>query len=262
MSKTNSTRRAPNFKDLTGKQYGKWTVIAEDFDHPSQKTFWLCRCECGTESSVAGDKLTGNRSRSCRPCHQPQHGMKGAPEYTCWKAMNQRCNNQNCKAFPRYGGNGITICARWKSFENFYADMGPKPSASHSIDRIDGSLGYSPDNCRWATPKEQSQNRDFVRMITFRGETLCLTDWASKIGIDFKTLYSRLNYGWSIEKTLTTPANSYVHMITFQGETFCLKDWAAKVGINYRALRARLLKGWSIERALTEPVKKLNRSKS
>lgn len=254
MADSNSNRRTHNFIDLTGKRFGKWTVLGEAINHPSKYVHWDVACECGTKRSIRGNRLTGNRSQGCKACSK-RHGMSRTSEHNTWKQMKQRCNNPNDKAFPRYGGNGIAICERWNSFETFYADMGPKPSASHSVDRIDGSKGYSPENCRWATPKEQSQNRDFVRMITFQGETLCLTDWATKVGIDFKTLYSRLNYGWSIEKTLTTPANSYVHMLEFHGETFCMKDWAAKVGITYRTLRARILKGWSIERALTEPVK-------
>lgn len=184
------------------------------------------------------------------------HGMSRTSEHNTWKTMKQRCCNPNSKAFSRYGGNGITICERWKSFDNFYADMGPKPSASHSVDRIDGSKGYCPENCRWATPKEQSQNRAFVRMVTFQGETLCLTDWASKVGIDFKTLYSRLSYGWSIELALTTPIKDQkTDLLTFNGETLCLKELASKAGISYNAVHKRLKRGWSVERALTEPVK-------
>ena len=184
------------------------------------------------------------------------HGMSRTSEHNTWKQIKQRCSNPNHKAFSRYGGKGITMCERWESFENFYADMGPKPTASHSVDRIDGSKGYSKDNCRWATPKEQSQNRDFVRMITFQGETLCLTDWAEKVGIDFKTLHSRLTCGWSEELALTTPIQKQnTDLVTFKGETLCLKELASKSGINYNAVHKRIKRGWSVERALTEPVK-------
>jgi hypothetical protein len=204
MAENKSTKHHSSFKDLTGKPFGNWTVIAEDVANPSKGTYWLCRCSCGKEASVRGSALTGDRSHGCKPCGKRQHGMCGTPEYVAWQRMNDRCNNPNSEDFPDYGGNGVTICERWKSFENFYADMGPKPSASHSVDRRDGSKGYSPENCRWATPKEQSRNRpSFIRQITFNGETLCLTDWAAKIGISVSGLHGRLAKGWSLEKALT-----------------------------------------------------------
>lgn len=256
MAGSNSTRRHPNFKDLTGKQFGKWTVIAEDADHPSKVTYWLCRCECGTEKSIYGVMLTSNRSRSCTPCGKRQHGMTDTPEYAAWQSMKARCYKTNSKAFPAYGGNGKVVCARWlESFENFYADMGPKPSASHSVDRIDNSKGYSPDNCRWATPKEQSINRSCVRMLTLNGITQSIPDWAKQIGISHTSLRSRLKHGWSIELALTTVAGSHIPMITFDGKSMCLADWSNEVGIQFGTLHDRLKRGWSIERALTEPVK-------
>ncbi len=256
MADSNSTRRGNRFKDLTGKRFGKWTVIAEATNHPSARyVYWLCLCECGTEKPVRGTMLTANRSNSCNRCSKRQHGMEGTPEYNSWKSIKQRCNNPNCKTFLRYGGNNIGVCERWELFENFFVDMGPKPSESHSVDRIDGSKGYSPENCRWATPEEQARNTRTNRLLEFNGETRCLAEWAETVGIDSNCLHMRLKSGWSVERSLTTPASSHVQMIEFQGETMCLPDWATKVGIHVGTLRKRLLAGWSIERALTEPVK-------
>ena len=215
MADSNSTRRHPSFKDLTGKRFGKWMVIAEATNHPSAKPYWLCRCTCGIERPIRGSRLTGNSSYGCNPC---RHGMLNTPEYSSWKGMKQRCHNPNSPDFPDYGQDGKVVCERWKSFENFYADMGPKPSASHSVDRIDGSKGYScghceecvangwTANCKWATKGEQARNTRSNRFITFNGETLCLKDWAAKVGIDSNCLRYRLSKGWSIEKALTTPS--------------------------------------------------------
>jgi hypothetical protein len=218
MADSNSNCRAHNFVDLTGKRFGKWTVLGEAAKHPSRSNvFWTCICECGTQKLVNGSQLTRNLSHGCRPCVRRRHGMHDTTEYNSWEGMKQRCNNPNAKAFPSYGGNDIAICDRWKSFENFYADMGVKPSAFHSIDRIDGSKGYYcghceecvsngwTANCRWATRAEQTLNRSCVRMITFNGETLCLTHWAVKVGIHINSLRKRLRLGWSVERALTEP---------------------------------------------------------
>lgn len=206
MAENNSTRRASNFVDLTGKQFGKWTVICKAEKHPTSKHIhWICLCECGTKKSVKGTDLTGNRSHGCATCSQRQHGMYGTPEYYSWRSMKQRCYNQNSDSFPLYGGTGKVVCERWQSFQNFYDDMGPKPSASHSIDRIDGSKGYYPENCRWATPEEQARNTRTNRLIEHEGRTQCLAAWADEFSIPQKALYKRLKRGWPIERALTEP---------------------------------------------------------
>lgn len=207
MADSNSTRRHHNFKDLTGKQFGKWTVIAETVNHPSSKyVYWTCLCECGTTKSIRGTMLTGHRSQSCSPCSKRNHGMEGTPEYSSWHAMKQRCKNPNATTFPNYGGNDITICERWESFENFYADMGPKPSKSHTIDRYPNQNGnYEPNNCRWATPEEQARNRRSNRLVSFNGKTMCVASWSSETGINVKCLHMRLQAGWSVERALTEP---------------------------------------------------------
>lgn len=205
MAKANSTRRTYNFIDLTGQRCGRWTVIGEA-NTPSRHVYWNCVCECGTHKIVRGSALTSGHSNGCKPCGKRKHGMTGTPEYVNWQRMNGRCRNPQCKDFPEYGGRGITICDRWRSFAAFYADMGPRPSPVHSIDRYPDQDGnYEPNNCRWATPTEQSRNRHHVRPITFNGATQYLPDWSAQLGIAYGTLYGRLKKGWTTEKAFTTP---------------------------------------------------------
>ena len=152
--------------DLTGRTFGRWSVIERVPEKLPVR--WLCHCECGRERGVDPQTLKAGRSQSCGCLRgallrqaQTTHGEAGrSPEYTSWLGMKDRCYRKTNKAFPGYGGRGITVCARWlNSFPNFLADMGRKPSPSHSIDRIENDKGYEPGNCRWATRKEQSNNQ-------------------------------------------------------------------------------------------------------
>ncbi len=128
-------------------------------------------------------------------------------EYRAWSCMRTRCRNPKSADWKLYGGRGIICCARWDSFANFFADMGPKPSSSHSLDRKNSNGNYEPDNCRWATPKEQANNwANRNRRVSFNGETLSLPDWAGRLGLTRESLRDRLDSGWTVEKALSTPA--------------------------------------------------------
>jgi hypothetical protein len=120
--------------------------------------------------------------------------------------MLQRCTNPRNPSYPRYGGKGITVCERWRSFDNFLTDMGPRPEGT-SIDRMDNARGYEPANCRWATSFQQAQNTSVAVSITAFGETRCLSEWARLRGLSLTTLHSRLRLGWSPERALSTPAS-------------------------------------------------------
>ncbi len=117
--------------------------------------------------------------------------------------MLTRCENPRCEAYPRYGGRGIEVCKRWQTFENFLADMGPRPSADHSIDRIENDGNYEPGNCRWATDAEQNQNTRSNRLLTYAGRTQPLSVWAREFGIRRETVRERLKAGWDVERALT-----------------------------------------------------------
>jgi hypothetical protein len=145
--------------------------------------------------------------QSSRLGRKPTHGKTGTSEYMSWRAMLSRCGNGHDPAFSRYGGRGIVVCERWrKDFATFLMDMGPRPSPRHSIDRIDNDGNYEPGNCRWVTAKEQNRNRRDNHLVTIRGKTQCVADWAIYAGIREDTLRVRLfRLGWEPERAITQP---------------------------------------------------------
>lgn len=171
----------------------------------------LCRCKCGSTTVKWTSNVTTGRSKSCG-CDRAAaignsnrtHGDTESTEYKSWCGMIERCYNPNHKKFYLWGGRGISVCGRWRhSYENFLADVGRKPSPSHSIDRYPNTDGnYEPGNTRWANPKEQARNRRRQRFVTCDGITLTASEWAEKKGIDVRRLIERLNRGWSPESAL------------------------------------------------------------
>lgn len=201
---------------VPGDQYGRLTIIKEVERHRQPngviRRQMLCRCECGNESTVTLPNLRSGHTTSCgRGQHasgrkNATHGRCGTQIYRAWQDMIQRCYNTGRKRYPLYGGRGITVCRRWRdSFEAFFEDMEEPPSTGHSIDRVDNNKGYSKENCRWATRKEQAQNTSRSIMLTHHGETLCIAEWAERLGVAYHTLYYRIKSGWSAEVALAKP---------------------------------------------------------
>jgi len=138
------------------------------------------------------------------------HGMRQSSEYSSWLHMKDRCFNPNHKHYSDWGGRGITVCDRWKnSFENFFADMGLKPTAKHSIDRIDNDGDYCPENCKWATNAEQQNNQRTNRLITIGCVTLTIAQWAKEMGFARNLISCRLKAGWSEFAAVMTPVRQY-----------------------------------------------------
>jgi hypothetical protein len=130
--------------------------------------------------------------------------MRKTREYRIWMAMKRRCQNPNEKFYPKYGGVGIKVCDRWQSFENFFADMGAAPTDKHELDRYpDRSGNYEPGNVRWATRTENNRNRCSSVLLTFRGRTQHLVDWAKELGVHHQKISKRLKRGWPVEKALS-----------------------------------------------------------
>jgi hypothetical protein len=219
--------------DLTGAVFCRLTVIVRRAGSKTVRAIWLCRCQCGTERWMQTADLTSGRRKSCgcwvgekmaegraaKHRAQTTHGLSATPEYETWKLMLRRCEQPRERSFADYGGRGIRVCARWHSFEFFRNDMGPRPS-DMTIDRrdVDGhySCGHCDEcrangwsaNCRWATLTEQARNTRVTRLLTFRGETRCLAEWADVVGISSPTLHRRLSSGWSVDRALSEQPRS------------------------------------------------------
>ena len=138
--------------------------------------------------------------------HNFKHGLSSSKEFFIWYSMHQRCYRPSVRSYHRYGGRGIRICDEWREdFAAFLAYVGKAPSRAHSIDRKDNNGHYEPGNVWWTTAKPQARNSTAARPITFDGRTMCIAEWSEVTGIKAVTLRRRLRYGWSIERTLTTP---------------------------------------------------------
>lgn len=133
-------------------------------------------------------------------------GSKMRSEYYSWRDMRRRCLSPRAINYANYGGRGIAVCERWSTFAQFLADMGPRPTPDHSVDRIDNTKGYSPENCRWATRVEQTRNRRTTCVLTHNGVSRTLIEWAQALGMTYPTLSARIHkLGWTVERALTTP---------------------------------------------------------
>jgi len=208
----------PQFKNLEGQTFGRLTVISYAGKATSSRQMWNCLCSCGCKKLVAGKNLLANRTQSCgcikrealvkrnksekSIANLTTHGKAATAEYKVWQAIFQRCCNPRNTHYRYYGARGIRVCDRWKSFDNFFADMGHRPSKHHSIERLKNSKGYEPNNCCWATRKEQQRNTRRTRMLTRDGKQRPLTAWAEELGLCKSTIHSRLARGDSDEDAL------------------------------------------------------------
>ena len=203
--------------DLVGQRFERLLVKAR---HPENtkggKTQWVCACDCGNVVIATGSNLKNGHTRSCGCLLRETskrvglsnitHGMSYSPEYDVWDGMKRRCGDPASKDYERYGAKGITVSPRWlESFENFYADMGPRPSPLHTIDRIDNNGNYEPGNCRWATKEEQANNRSSNTLHNYQGQQKTTAELAKIAGMLPATLHQRLSNGMSLEEAMEKP---------------------------------------------------------
>ena len=196
-----------------GNVFGSWTVIG----FGQRQSEIKCRCKCGQERIISRWRLVNNKNRSCFACcgstisnNKTTHGNakrnQQTHEYIVWGSIMRRCYNQQVERYPNYGGRGISVCERWHEFSNFLSDMGTCPSSNHTIGRKDNNGNYEPNNCRWATQKEQMNNTRRTKKVTFCGETLTLSGWAERLNVCSATLYHRLFWRkWTVERAFTQP---------------------------------------------------------
>lgn len=183
---------------------------------------------------------------------------KKIPEYNIWKGMRARCNSSCNKNVGSYQSVGIVVCERWNDFNLFLSDMGSRPSSKHSIDRIDNSKGYSPENCRWATQDVQCKNRgSFNKIFIYNGEAKVLKDWAKHFNIKYTTLYQRIyREGLNFEEAISK-RNNKLGSFELNGVIKTLKEWSSDYNMPYKTVTDRVCgKKWSLIDALSKPIKR------
>ena len=206
-----------------GEKYGRLTIIERVENDKRRRAMWKCKCDCGKEVVVMGIYLKNGKTKSCGcyqkdvakkhileynaspEYHQPSHTIHGKHDsrmYTIWCNMKQRCSNPNHEKYGYYGARGISVCEEWKNdFQSFYDwSIANGYTDELTIDRIDSAKGYSPDNCRWVTQKEQTRNRSITVRIEHDGEIKTLKEWCEQYNFDYKLAHARYKKGWSFEE--------------------------------------------------------------
>jgi hypothetical protein len=199
-----------------GDRFDRLTVLAIGKTADKKPAYYaITACDCGhPPKRVTVSSLLLGTSRSCG-CYAKDvnttHGCcpkKGAsPLYNVWHGIKHRCTNPKNSNYRWYGGRGITICPEWLNVANFIRDMEPTYRPGLELDRIDNDKGYSPDNCRWVTHRTNCKNTPTALLIEYNGEAKSLYEWSQSTGLSVTTIRARQRYGWSVEKTLTTPAD-------------------------------------------------------
>ncbi len=199
--------------DLTGKTFGRLKVVGKEKSIINRKLHWVCKCTCGKYRLISTGQLMSGKSNSCgclreetARIRRTTHGKTKSKEYHSWLGLRARCLNPKTPCYHNYGGRGIKVCDRWKfSFEKFIEDMGKSPSPLHSIERVDVNGHYEPTNCRWATSKEQANNKRPNLLVTYMGKTQTIQQWCDDLSFPYKRAWNRVKAGWSGERIFETP---------------------------------------------------------
>lgn len=202
----------PEFKDLTGKQFGRLTVKA--LTRKYNNVYWICECSCGNEAIVSsrnlGRKLKPTNSCGCiasewlsKNTPTLKHGLSRTREHSIWRGMIDRCHNQKNSSYSYYGAKGIEVFAEWRDdFMAFYNHIGARPSNKHEVDRIDNLKGYEPNNVRWVLRRENILNRELTLILTHKGVSKPLADWCNELNVNYSSANRRFNQGLSSHEVL------------------------------------------------------------
>ena len=203
--------------NLDGQRFGRLVAVRREKHSNYTATFYLCKCDCGCEKLIRAAALRAGRVLSCGCLlkdfivkTKKTHGLTNSKEYKAWNDMKNRCYNKKVRNYTRYGGRGIKVCERWlNSFENFFADVGTKPTPKHSIERRDNNQSYSPENCYWATLEEQANNKERSLRIVYQDRKATLAHWSRILNLNYKSTWNRIyKDGWSVEKAFATSINT------------------------------------------------------
>lgn len=200
-------------KDLSGQKFGKLNVLKfNNINRKNRHAVWLCICDCGSEILVESSRLTSGNTKSCgclkaelNKSRALKHGHYNERLYKIWFDMKRRCYNKERKAYKYYGAKGITVCKEWLNNYNSFHDWALSHGYNNNLtlERIDFNGNYCPENCKWISQKEQTQNSSHNHFIKFNNKTLTITQWSKEIGIAPKTIRERLNKGWATNKVLS-----------------------------------------------------------
>ena len=200
------------YVSIIKQRFGNLTVISlhhtKTYNCGQSVEFYLCKCDCGNETIVSKKNLTSGHTNSCGCLkhidYNYSHKMKNTRIYKIWCGIKVRCYNQNCKNYQNYGGRGITVCQEWKdNFKSFYDwAIANGYTDTLSIDRIDVNGNYEPKNCRWVNRTIQARNTTRNRLITYNGETRCLSEWAEIYKINYKSLFKKLKRGLAFTEAI------------------------------------------------------------
>lgn len=263
------------FNFTPGTKFGRLTVDSR-LGSSTGGTFFRCRCECGSVVEVRGVCLKRGDSRSCGCLKDEKaslrartHGRSKTSEYAVFATMKRRCCSPKVNSYKDYGGRGITVCDRWlngdgqrSGFECFLCDMGTRPSSRHSVERLDTNKGYLPENCVWATPREQSRNTRRNVHVTIGGVTKILVEWAEVSGLCYGLLQNRWAKGCAAEnllrpvKTQRNGRNSI--FVTINGVTKNVRGWSVQSGLSQALIWKRLGSGCPPE-SLLRPSRIINK---
>lgn len=197
-------RNQSKIDDITGKKYNMLTVVGIAEHDPIK---WLCKCDCGNYTKVSTGNVKQGRVKSCgclSHVGNPKHNLNGTRIYRIYKHMINRCYRPNVPAYPDYGGRGITVCKAWReNILNFYKwAMKNGYQDNLSLDRKNNNRGYTPQNCRWTTSKEQSNNKRSNLEVTYNGKTQTLSEWCEELSLNYSKIYTRIVRGWDVADAL------------------------------------------------------------